>query len=84
MEVTSIGNNTYRVPVNFYKTDYYYSFGSAEMIIYKDVLTIKPIGFNDTWDLDFKGKNGRSKKAEIVTKVMYGIFGGENYKVVYT
>ena len=52
-----MGNNTYRVPVNFYKTDYYYYyFGSAEMTIYKDALTIKPIGFNDTWDLDFKGK----------------------------
>ena len=78
-----MGNNTYRVPVNFYKTDYY-SFGTAEMIIYKDALTIKPIGFNDTWNLDFKEwEKGRSKKAEIVTRAMYGIFGGENYKVVY-
>ena len=78
-----MGNNTYRVPVNFYKTDYYYSFGTAEMIIYKDVLTIKPIGFNDTWDLDFKEWGKRTPKAEIATRAMYGIFGGENYKVVY-
>src|ERR1035437_3941024 len=51
----ALGNNTYQVPANLYKTDYALSFGRASLTIYNDFSgKIYPTGFYDTWDLDPK------------------------------
>jgi len=80
----------YTVPVNFYKTDYWASFGKATLEYrildgdFKNPMNkINFIGFHDTWDLDPKSWGIRSFSSEIITRWYNLTLDGRNFKISY-
>ncbi len=80
----------YTVPVNFYKTDYWASFGRATLEYrvldgnFKNPMNkIDFIGFHDTWDLDPKPWGTRSISSEIITRWYNTALDGINFNISY-
>lgn len=78
------------MPVNFYKTDYWASFGTAKLKYrildgnFKNPLNkIDFVGFSDKWDLDSKPWGTRSVPTEIITRWYNTILNGANFHISY-
>ncbi len=80
-----MGDGTYSVPVNLYKTnlDLGLAFGRATMYIKVTENGITPTGFYDYWDLDTKPWGIRSYPAEIITRYFDWQLNGTNFKITY-
>ena len=80
----------YTVPVNFYKTDYWASYGRATFQYrmlddnFKNPMDkIYFIGFHDTWDLDPKPWGIRSVFSEGITRWYNWTIDGQNFDISY-
>jgi hypothetical protein len=80
-----MGKNIFKVPTNFYKTDYSNSFGRAIMYIYIDSSgDIYPTGFYDLWDLNPEPKGTRPPSAENKTRFFNWLLkGGTTFIITY-
>lgn len=78
-------NGTYKIPVNFYNTEYDFAFGRATMYFsYDQTNGFQPTGFYDYWDLDPKAWGTRSNTNEVITRFYnWQLDGGTPFKITY-